>query len=198
MPAVTPAIHGGHVEDAVLATLRRWMPTHLAEIADDRNLDRASYRVASYARSATVDTRFPEEALPCVVVNTTSKTTNGLEADGALGAWFEIAIGVLVSDQHRASSRDVAWDYATAIESILIQQPALDGFAAATEWTATQPENIEAKSRTLAGVIVEAQVLVNPVLNAFDGPAEPSEDPSVPLGPDIEVASVDVTVTPTD
>lgn len=198
MPAVTPAIHGARVEDAILATLARWMPTYLAELAADRDLPRSTYTVASYARSATVDTRFPEQALPCVVVNATSKTSNGLESDGTIGAWFEVAIGVLVADQHRGSSRDVAWDYATAIESILIQQPALDGFAAATQWTGTSPEDIEVKSRTLAGAIVEALVLVDPVLNAFDGPAEPSEDPTDPLPADQTVATVDIDVAPTD
>lgn len=198
MPAITPAIHGAHVEDAILASLRKWMPTYLAEIAADRGLARTTYTVASYARSASVDTRFPEEALPCVVVNATSKTSNGLESDGTVGAWFEVAVGVLVSDQHRGTSRDTAWDYATAIESILIQQPALDGFAAATEWTGTTPEDIDVKARTLAGVIVECQVLVDPVVNAFDGPTVPSEDPDVPLDTDPQVASVDIDVTPVD
>lgn len=198
MPAITPAVHAANVEEAVLDTLQAFMPNYLAEMAAHRGLPRSTYHVESYARGATVDTRFPEEGLPCVVVKAGRKASNGQESDGSVSAWFEIAVGVLVSDQQRGSTFDVAWDYATAVEAILIQQRDLGGFAATTDWQSTFPEDIEVKSRTLAGVIVEALVLVDPILNALDGPPDPPDDPYEPLPTDPTVLTVDIDVQPAD
>jgi hypothetical protein len=205
MSEIGPIINGRHVVEAVIAALKPFLGdpaegtvgVYLAEMAADAGLSRDKYRVASYARAATFDTRFPEEALPCVVVRCSSKTNSGHEADGSISAAFSVAVGVAVGDQERDSSADVAWDYISAIEAFLAQHPSLGGFAVALELGESVQEDIElSKARTIAGGTVNFTVLVDDVLNALGGPLEPPDDPTEELPDDPQVASAPVDVQP--
>lgn len=205
MTLIGPIINGRHVEEALIATLKPYLGdpegsgtgVYLAEIAADAGLPRSTYKVASYARAATADIRFPEEALPCVVVRCSGKTNLATHSDGTVPAAFQATVGVVICDQERDLSADIAWDYIAAIEAILVQHPALNGLAAGLDLgNSTQNDVSLTETRTLAGGTVDVTVLVDEALNALGGPLTPPDDPTEELPDDPTVATVDVTAQP--
>ena len=200
MTEIGDIVRGPDIEQALLDTLRDFLPVYLAERATRRNLPASTYQVASYARAATIDTRFPNEYLPCVAARCISKANQGVEGgSGEVPAAFTVLVGVLLKDQQRDKASDIVWDYLAAIEAVLGQHGALGGVAVATLPGDSQPEDVPVEERrTLAGGTLEVQVIVEAAYNAYLGPTEPPGDPYEPLPDDPQVQDVDISFTRAD
>lgn len=197
MSEIDTVVTGPDAEQAILDTLESLLPVYLADRAAANGKPRSTYKVASYARAATLDTRFPNEYLPCVTTRATTKTNRDVHgSSGAVASTFTVLVGVLLADQSRESTEDLAWEYLAAVEACLWQHGALGGFAEATIPGDTEIEDIPVdRQRTLAGGSIEVQVLVPQSVNVLGGPVTPPEDPYEPLPTDPQVESVDIDIT---
>jgi hypothetical protein len=200
MSQIGTVISGRHAEQAVIDLLKDYLLTYLADRARDRDLPASRFQVRTYARAATVDTRFPEQALPCVLARATRKANRGMEgATGNISAQFTVLVGVVVADLSRTGVSDDVWDYLSAIETCLVQHGALGGFSVAVAPGDSTPEDLPiSKSRTLAAGSIELTVIVDAVMNAYGGPTTPPDDPYEPLPDDPQVATATVDAQPFD
>ncbi len=175
------------VEDAVLATLRKWLPTYLAEVERQLDLD-----VGYYARPAessyTVRTDFdnwPEDMLPAIVV-----TSPGVEEDpaksggGKYRAVFGIGVTCIVSSIDQTSARRYAHRMGAAIRAALIQNQSLDqgldGDVRGVVWIGTRNNEVatdESDARTLWAVRQAFLIEVDDVLSKGVGPVSPDPQP---------------------
>lgn len=199
MSEIGTVITGPHIEQAVVDVLNDFLPVYLADRAADQDLPRSTFQVKEITRAATVDTRFPEDQLPCVTVRCVTKTREYVEGTGHVAARFNVAVGAMLADQSIETSSDVAWAYGAAIEALLLQHGALGGLAEGVEWNTTVPSDVELRDRrTQAGVVVDVDVIVPATVNINGGPMTPPDEPYEPLPADQTPLSVDVVVDRVD
>lgn len=176
-----PIVYAGHIEDAALDTLRVWLPTYLAELAERAGKRRASLPAPrSWTRVGGIDRRFPENALPTIAVTAASLAdTPAQRGDGRVWAAWDLAVGVVVSSGTQDAADDLANLYVAAIRTCLLQRrlPILEGFEA-LEWVGEEADEVEAdKRRSLAGGVVSFDVRVKDVVDVYAGPTEPDPRP---------------------
>ena len=197
--------HGGLVEKAARDLLKPWMPAYLAEI--ERQLDRTPGSLPkprSWTNMIDVD-RWPEDQLPCVVLICPGTYSEPIsEGDGEHRVTWELRVATVVSGKPDARERmlDNAKIYAAAVRTCVLQHPSLGGFAQGVSWLGEAYDDIPIdRSRTLASGEVAFAVQVDDVASAFDGPAEPPEDPledpgDWPTATEVPVVEVDRTDEP--
>ena len=193
-------IDGGPVEDAVLATLKAWLPWHLAQIEHDRGLERG--QIGRPVRWEIVDSRIevPISSTPLVVIESPglegARPTRGVSFDHH--ATWRIAVWTFTTSTTRRGADVNARIYAAAIRAALVLHPDLDGFASGVEWVDENyyDEGTVGKSQFLAISRSVVNVQVHEVLSADDIPRVPPPDPLAP--PPDAVESRTVTVTASD
>lgn len=129
MTVLGPIISDDQVEEAVLATLRNWVPLYLAEVERNVGLDPGFYdRPADSSYTARTDfDKWPEEWLPLVMA-----ITPGIEDDppkdgyGHLRARFGIGVVCVVSSVDRLETRRYAYRLGAAVRAALVQHASLD------------------------------------------------------------------------
>lgn len=117
------------VEDAVLATLKKWLPYHLSEVEEQVGLERGYYTrpVASSYTSRTDFDKWPEEMLPMIVTVSTGIDDDPLkDGDGRIRARFSIGVVAIVSSIDKLETRRYAYRMGAAIRSVLVRRASLD------------------------------------------------------------------------
>lgn len=179
------------VEDAVVATLKKWTPTYLAEVERQRGLEPGYYQrpVDSSFLLHTDFDKWPEEMLPVVEV-----ISPGVDDDpprkgaGDYHAHFLIGVIGIVSGADQFESRRFAHRMGAAIRAILTQKAsldqALDGTVFGTSWLGER--NNELPSDSERSIWAIRQLFLIQVSNVLQrgGPINPDPlpDPEAPPG----------------
>lgn len=113
------------VDEAVLDTLRTWIPTYLTKIEDERGLspgylDRP--KPGSYD-NVIDDEQFPDYAVPSIIV-TTAQTEGEPEQDGNgnyYAAW-NVVVSAIVKGRNKKETRNLASWFEACVRRALVQQ----------------------------------------------------------------------------
>lgn len=171
------------VEQAVLASLRGWLPTYLIEVALQEGggsggvPDHPASPPLSYQSVRDRPQRWTEQAMPAIVVQ-----VGGTIAVTRKASKYRVVYGVqvaaIVAGPTREDTRRIASTYSAALASALTQHGDLGGFADGCEWTDTDYSTIsDERTRTLMAAVVSFDVAVNDVLDVNAGPDGPPPPP---------------------
>jgi hypothetical protein len=164
------------VENAVITTLKTWMPTYLRFIERRYGLGVESFEdVNSWRAADTMEERFVEQQIPAVQVMMTSPVDIDTHATSSTGV-FNGTIDVLVSSTQPEAARENAGYYGFALGLCLSQHAGLDGTlkVAGFGWEKLSvPAVGKPDSRWLALGSVEVALAIEGVFSRDAGPVEP-------------------------
>lgn len=174
-----PLVVGTATEEAVQATLERWMLTYLGR------LDRAIGKTPPWLkppRSYTITSdwdHFPEEAVPAVLIMCSGVEKPLMDGKREYRAIFPVKVGIFVESQDRASTDRLAKYYGAALRELLLHKGSLGNFATATTWEGERygTRVSDRSQRTFGTAEVELNVEVRRVVKRLSGPAEPLAKP---------------------
>lgn len=196
-----PIITDTRVENAVRRSLMGWLPVYIPAVtaADDDTSPVVLPKSFGVSRSG-VD-RWPEQALPAVVVQVSGTLDVTLHA-GGYRAVYGCGVGAVVGSNTFDNTRRIAGIYSMAIVLALTQHGELDGLASGVGWHGTDYDLISNdQSRTLMAAVVSLSVAVDSVADPRQGPT--GDTPAVPedYPPDwgvVETVIVDERIVPVD
>lgn len=196
-------ITGDDVEQAVLALLRRWSGTYLAELERQHDLEAGTLpRIRSYETAPSFD-NWPEDQIPaCIVV---SPGITGPPVRGGRGSYmarWSVGLGCVCSARTQAEAHRLGMLYIAALKTLILQRPSLEGFAAGVDWVDESYTELSFDDRrTLGAGMAIFNVQVDDVVTAQAGPLTPADplDPDTspwPEWPHADTVTVDVAGTP--
>lgn len=199
-----PIFSADVLEEAVIATLRKWMPTYLQEIELQRGWERGRIQSPRTYGTRNEFSAFPDEVMPIVVVVSPGLVDSARpDGEGRYIGWWSLGVGVVARANDEENTNRLAKVYAAAVRAILLQKQGLDGSWAfgGVEWVDenfTEIPNTAERERTIRSAQVIFRVWVDELVTRNAGPAHPAEpDPSTQPGsdwPDVETADVRVNV----
>lgn len=179
-------IKGGHtLELQVKVVLQRWLPTYLAEVERQHDLDAGTLpRPRSWKRTNEFN-KWPEDQIPAIIIISPGLVGKPIRHGKQYHGKFALAVAALVSGREPGVARDVAGLYTAAIRACLLQRRSLEGFARGTDWVQERYDDIRStESRNLASGQCVFEVELENVVSWGVGPITPSEppiDPNVPF-----------------
>lgn len=195
-----PLITSPDIEDAVTATLQRWLPTMLGEVerrSDGRWAVGQVQRPRSWQLVTDYEAPTADRRLPCVAVEY-GPQERILGNEGAINSENGLTVYVITKGQDRDKTRETLGALVAAICMVLEKHGDLDGFAVGTEIGTINPDAIAAaKAKTVAGAGIPIAVLVDNVASRWGGPSEPDppdEPPPASSPEDPQHTSTNVTV----
>jgi hypothetical protein len=176
-----PLITTVDIDEAVLDTLKLWLPTYLTETERDKVIGHDWLADPKSYASVLDDDTFPDFVLPAVLV-TTSGTIGDTEriGGGYHNAWWSFVVTAIVRGPDEAGSRKAASLYAASIRRLLLQKQSLGGFAGGMQWNSevvSPVSDTSGSGRNLAAGIGDFSVLVTEVVQDMAGPVQPDPDP---------------------
>lgn len=187
---------GSNVEQAVIANLKTWFPTYLAEVERQEGVTAHSIPEPRSYDTVNDFQKWPENQLPAVVV--VSPGLAGLpmtEGDGRTRAAWIVGIAVVASAKDKRSTQNLAKLYAAVVRTLMLQQQSLGGIGMGTSWRHESYTDIPASDeRTLGSCQVIFEVDIGDVVHARMGLAQPPDDPYSPDPEWPTVETADVTV----
>lgn len=198
MPATFGTIRtDDEIEDAVTATLKKWLPTYMSEVERQLNLTPPYYERPS-AGSFTTRTdfdKFPEDMLPLIVIVSTGVEDDPVrEGRGFYRARYVMGVTNIVSSTEEVFSRQYAYRMGAAIRAALIHHQSLDrgvdGDVRGVDWLGSRNDELGSEDgRTIWACRQAFSVEVAEVLQRGVGPVGPTDpevdpDPTVPDPPD--------------
>lgn len=193
------------LENAMLTTLEAWFPTYKKEyelqdpILNVGDLPAPKGYLKANQLDAPSDVTFP--ALVVVSPGLSGRLTPKQEGDGTFRVHFNVAVGVFVSADRRAHTRQMVRVYCAIVRTILLQQQDLGGYGDGLIWLDESYDDAfpftETETISAGQVVFEAEV--SGVVSRFGGPAayggpEPAPDPANQPGEDWPTV---LTTTPT-
>jgi hypothetical protein len=198
-----PIFDASVLEDAVIATLRAWMPTYIQEIEFQRGWERGRIQAPRTYGSRNEFSTFPDEAMPIVVVVSPGLADAARpDGEGRYIGWWSLGVGIVARANDEENTNRIAKVYAACARAILLQKQGLDGSWAfgGVEWIDENFSDIPTaeRERTIRSAQVIFRVWVDELVTRNAGPAHPAEpDPASQPGsdwPDVETADVTVNV----
>jgi hypothetical protein len=178
------------IEEGVLSTLQRWLsPLYLAEVKDQYGIELPE--IESWGLVDEEDDRWPEQALPALIVVAERARDARRKQDGWYSADWPFHVTVIVEHPERVWARKIAQIYGAAIRGVILQRRSLGGIGRVTDWEGEALPFEATKSRTEAASQNFFVVQQDEVVNWQVGPKEdlPPDEPP-PDGP--EITDVDV------
>lgn len=188
-------VTGPQVEQAVVDTLKLWLPSYVWEVARQIGRSPASVQQPrSWNVFSDLD-KWPEDQVPAIVAICPGLSEAPGKSAATYRATWAVAVGAVVSGRNREESRELAGLYGAAIRAVMVQHPSLGGFAAATNWADENYDDLDTnRSRTQGIARVVFEVEVEDVTTERAGPAEPPPLPTTVNPDDPVINSVDVDV----
>lgn len=192
------------VEDAVVATIRKWLPTYMAEVERQLGLEPGYYKrpeYGAYTVRADFD-KFPEEMLPLVVI-----VSPGILDDPpkrgpnkTYSANFQINTTCIVSSTDQVETRRFASRMGAALRAVLVQHQSLDkGIAERVQgvtWIGERNNELPTEDeRTIWANRQIFLVEVDDILSKIPGPRVPDAD-DYPPDPIAETVTVNIEKEP--
>lgn len=178
-----PLVMRHEVEQAVVDSLTKWMPTYLAEIERRTDTDAQTFKSSINWEIASA---FPADGSTLkppsgIVVSPGTSRDPERKGDGTLSVWWEIRVAIVVGANSRFATNRLASIYAAAALWIMDQQLCKDAAPLVSAVkplgevnTATRPDYLNAGWASEQGF----EVLTEGVVTRYGGPAEPDLDPS--------------------
>jgi len=194
-------LSGRRARNAVLDSLKLWLPTYLAHVA--RSDDFADFDVDLVAmpkswndKRAILD-RWPQEQVPAIyVVSKGIADRPRVKADGSLTCKWVVGVAPVVESIDQESANALAELYGAAVMGALVQNPALGGPAEGCDFLAMKYDPVPAdRSRSMAGADLAFLVTIPNVVNRFEGIDEPTtgDPPAEPdAWPQAETVEVEI------
>lgn len=120
-----PIVTSIDVDEAVLTTLRLWLPTYLTKIEEERSLTPGTLqrpKTGSYD-NVIDDEQFPDYDLPAIIV-TTAQTEGEPQQDGEgnyYAAW-NVAVSAITRGRNKKETRNLASWFEACVRRALVQQ----------------------------------------------------------------------------
>jgi hypothetical protein len=210
---IGPLISPWDVEQAVIGTLRTWLPDYLAYIEEIHGFQNKSLErppaPESYHGGTKEAISWDADGLPEIIV--TVEPTGSPELTASIGYIqdYEVEVWCIVQGDDGAQqllpedSARMQASYYGAAAMLLTQQGSLEGFAERTELTGSpRVECPDPEKRRQQAAITTFLVSVGPIIQPTAGPFGPNPqespeyggEPEAPFTPDPEATEVDVTV----
>lgn len=170
------------VEDAVIAHLKFWLPSYLADVETAVGKRRGFYKrppLSSYTVRSDFD-KWPEEMLPAVIVVSPGIEDDPIKSgDRKIRAKHMIGVACVVSSTGQIETRRYAYRMGAAIRMLFADRPlmggALNGEIRGVDWLGTRNNELpdDEPDRSLWA---SRQLFAIEVANVFtkgDGPSEP-------------------------
>lgn len=207
-----PLITEVDIDEAILGLLKYWLPTHLAVIERERDLDvgfLARPRTADYANTLD-DLEFPDHRMPAILV-TTAQTDGTPEKDGNgfyYAAW-NVTVSCVVRGKRPSHTRWLASLYGGAVRRVMLAMPegvGHPGMDGEIRWVGSNlapvADQSDTAGRYLAASVGRYVAYLDKVAWEANGPGIPNTpyDPADPDNPNdpfeqlVDVASVTTTV----
>lgn len=171
-----PMVGGDEVEAAVRATLILWFPVYLAELERRNELTAGTLPAVSAWQTSNKFTQAQSGKPPWgIIVAPGTAEAPEMRGDRSYDCKWEVSVGIIVQSTTPDKANRMAKLYATAVRTILLQNPALGGVASAVEWTG-EANDAAPEDYLPVGWVTEStfNVTVRGVVNAFAGPSDPT------------------------
>ena len=176
------------VTNAVLDTLRTWLPVYIAE--QERLEGRPARQLAqprSFVSGVDTGVQLPEDGFPCVAVTSPGLSGNPVRSRwGVFNLTFGVAAGVFVVGSGREQVQDTLRSYVAAIRICLLEK-GVTGLNATVDFTDETYDLVPGQRvRSLAGgetglsITIENAVVFGPELFPDGPPEDPYEEPLPP------------------
>lgn len=173
------------VRSAVVAHMKVWSDTYIAEVGRQKAADLPGFR--GYPSSAISDT------YPICVAACGGAESPERHGDGTVTATFGVAVGAVVSAPTFGEAETLAGYYGAAVRAAITQHPSLGGFATASWWDGSTPQEINSNMDRVVFVSIQRFfVIVDDVINVRGGPATPPDSPIAVPAPNPTVLTVDI------
>jgi hypothetical protein len=197
-----PLAIGTDVDDALLATLKKWMPTYLRQFHDERALAFNPARPRTYANTFEGH-EFLDHQLPAIVCTTASlQATRGGPNVPYQGAWQSL-VACVVRGKQPAATRYLAAMYGGTVARCLLQKGGGSGAALndlhLTSARYEQVADATGQGRWLLAAVHQLAVFTDEIVQPWGGPDVPDADTyldeATVVEVDIEVLGETVTIT---
>jgi hypothetical protein len=187
------------VEEAAAATIKRWLPTYLAELERQRHVPAGQLAIP---RGPTIaagpESPFADQA-PGVWLWVGDAADVELDSDRRYTVAWPLTVHIVIGTSDHARTVKLGKVYAAAIRVLLIQQGDLGGVADMTLWDGERYDAAPpSRERTEAISTVTFRVQCTDVATwgtAPLAPIDPPEDPVIEPPDAPTITSVDVTLT---
>ena len=192
-------VTGHDVEQRVIALLRRWSGTYIAEVERQHGVEAGTLsRVRGWSLGPSFD-KWPEDQVPGLLVVSPGLVPPPLKSgDGQYRARWRIDVGVLCSARTQKQSHEQAMLMVAAHRAIVTQRPSLEGFALGSQWIDESYDALDFDdTRSLYAGTASFVIEVDDVTTTLAGPTTPDDplDPDTdpwPLYPTVETVDVEI------
>lgn len=181
------SIDGDDVEAALLAHLRKWMPSYIGNVVREKDPEGELWPegvapVEEFSVKHAAAENWPADRLPMLLAHSPGYAAPPkFEGDGRATGYFLVNLSAIAQGVDMADTKKLARVYASAAAMAIVQHPDLGGFANDTAWMDLKnfpiSKGLEAE-RSLMAVALVLVIEVHGIMNAFAGPDAPLEDPS--------------------
>jgi hypothetical protein len=181
------------IEESVLSVLMRWLPWYVERV--EETYGKKLPGIESWGLVDEEDDRWPEQALPALIVVAEDAEGVGKYGEGFYRASWPFQVTVVVEHPERVWARVIARLFGAAVRGAILHRRDLGDAGRAAEWTGERNPFLAEKSRTEAANQNFFRVTQDEVVNWQLGPktdVPPEELPSD--GPEITEVDVDVEV----
>lgn len=173
------------IVDAALTVLKAWLPSYIAEIERQHDLDPKTLPFPRSYSTRTQTTKWSEDQTPAVVM--VSPGLAGAPKRDGNGVWrspWGLGVAVITSGNTQESVIANSSYYGAAVRACLLQRQPLPGVDGRLHWLDEDYTEIpEGQSRSLAAARVEFQVLIPHTVDDMAGPLPSAEPPVDPYDP---------------
>lgn len=191
MSGIGPLFSPHLIEEGVLSTLQRWLPLYVEEVKAQYGVELPE--IASWGLEDEDDERWPEQALPALIVIAERTRDEEKASEGWYRAGWPFQVSVIVEHPQRVWARKIAQLYGAVIRGAVLQRRSLGDAGRATVWQGERLPYLAEKSRTEAASHNSFVVKQDEVVNWQMGPKEDTPpDAPPPDGPQITEVDVEV------
>jgi hypothetical protein len=168
-----PIFVGAVLEQAVIDTIKMWIPTYLREVERLTGRQMGDIPVPRSYTTRKIFEKFVEDQTPTIIVVSPGTADEPkMEGDGHYRAEWGLGVGAVVSTSTQETTNLVAKVYGAAIRAIILQQASLGGIASGVRWMDESYDDLPSddSDRTLGSAALYFRVEVDDVVNRFAGP----------------------------
>lgn len=172
-PVVGPLFSSHVIEEAVLATLKKWLPGYLSIACELHGVTGGIAAVKSWAVSNEAE-KWPEQGLPALLIVGPEETTGEPDAQGQgmYRATWPVEVGLVIAARTGPGARKYARIYGAAIRGALLQRRSL-GESLTTTWRGEGTGIVDSNQRrTLAANANLFEVTSDKVVSWRMGPGD--------------------------